>query len=226
MALHASMRARTAFSMPHSARGRARITSTPAFLQRVRVASSASSGRMTASSMEIFSGTCAQSLKNARSLGRPLPPCVRVSNGISLNDTAGFSRRCSPSFSSASRRRPFKTEMGNAVFSSVSICTASHKYGVPPVFLNCCSQRSVLTGSFCAISHMQSSAVTTASFSPSETVTRGFSPAKALNVNVTGTRCASFLYKVCSCANTAEFALSTSSFVRVPNMVHPLCADR
>ncbi len=41
--------------------------------------------------------------------------------------------------------------MGNAVFSSVSICTASHKYGVPPVFLNCCSQRSVLTGSFCAV---------------------------------------------------------------------------
>lgn len=48
-------------------------------LQRVRVASSASSGRMTASSMEIFSGTCAQSLKNARSLGRPPSPCVRVS---------------------------------------------------------------------------------------------------------------------------------------------------
>ena len=112
--------------------------------------------------------------------------------------------------------------MGGSLFSA----RALHKYGVPPVFLNCCSQRSVLTGSFCAVSHTQSSAVTTASFSPSETVTRGFLPAKALNVNVTGTRCASFLYKVCSCANTAEFALSTSSFVRVPNITRPLWADR
>ena len=122
------------FPMPHSARGRARITLIPAFLQRVRVASSASSGQ----NDRFQHGNIFRHLRTVfeeRTEFRPsaFTMCTRIERN-SFKRYGGLFAALFAELFQRFTRRPFKRKWQCGFFIGVDLHRFA-QYGVPPVFL-------------------------------------------------------------------------------------------